>query len=197
MLFALVMSMLVNAAETKCTSPQYKSAVRQPPLSNCRLPLHQYWDGSGFSRAWKSQARMSFKPTKSRSMALKRVKVNEFRLFVDGMVVPSITEKPVTSLTAGSEIQCKSKQPSRSLKPGYPHWASLTYPAGSRLVIPTIWPTSSGHCWCMRWLLYVYCRIPGEKDKLSSPKMAGPTTQSHWCSTVHRSNKLHLPFKSL
>ena len=50
-------------------------------------------------------ARMSFKPTKSRSMVLKRGKVvDKFRFLVDGTAIPSIAEKPVTSL--GKTFDC-------------------------------------------------------------------------------------------
>lgn len=46
-----------------------------------------------------SWARMSFKPNKSRSMLLKRGKVvDKFYFQVDGIVIPSITEKSVWSL---------------------------------------------------------------------------------------------------
>lgn len=42
---------------------------------------------------------MSFKPNKSRSMVLKRGKVvDKFYFQVDGIVIPSITEKSVWSL---------------------------------------------------------------------------------------------------
>ncbi|TWW71597.1 hypothetical protein D4764_16G0000940 [Takifugu flavidus] len=42
---------------------------------------------------------MSFKPTKSRSMVLKKGKVvDNFRFSISGTVIPSITEQPVKSL---------------------------------------------------------------------------------------------------
>lgn len=48
---------------------------------------------------------MSFKPNKSRSIVLKRGKVvDKFYFQVDGIVIPSITEKPVRSL--GKVFDC-------------------------------------------------------------------------------------------
>lgn len=44
-------------------------------------------------------ARMTFKPSKSRSMVLKRGKVvDKFRFSISGTVIPTITEQPVKSL---------------------------------------------------------------------------------------------------
>lgn len=46
-----------------------------------------------------SWARMSFKPAKSRSLVLKKGKVvDEFQFSISGTPIPTISEKPVTSL---------------------------------------------------------------------------------------------------
>lgn len=46
-----------------------------------------------------SMARMSFKPSKSRAMVLKKRKVTDkFWFLLDGTEIPSITERPVKSL---------------------------------------------------------------------------------------------------
>lgn len=51
---------------------------------------------------------MSFKLTKSRSMFLKKVKVVDKLCFsVDSIRIPSVTEKPVTSL--GKAFNCNLK----------------------------------------------------------------------------------------
>lgn len=51
---------------------------------------------------------MSFKPNKSRSMVLKREKVvDKFHFQVYGIVIPSMTEKPVRSL--GKVFDCSLK----------------------------------------------------------------------------------------
>ncbi|KAK2918194.1 hypothetical protein Q8A73_004940 [Channa argus] len=65
-------------------------------------------------------ARMSFKPKKSRSMVLKRGKiVDKFCFSVDDVLIPTINDKPVTSLgkvfdCSLTETQRQSNQPSRS-----------------------------------------------------------------------------------
>lgn len=52
-----------------------------------------------------SWARMSFKPSKSRALVIKKGKVNDrFRFLLDGTVIPSITERPVKSL--GKVFDC-------------------------------------------------------------------------------------------
>lgn len=73
------------------------------------LTLHQCLDAGGSFRTWRSSlARMSFKLTKSRSMFLKKVKVVDKLCFsVDSMRIPSVTEKPVTSL--GKAFNCNLK----------------------------------------------------------------------------------------
>lgn len=114
-LFALAMNMVVKAAETECRGPLSKSGVRQPPIrafmddltvTTTSVPGCR-WILQGLERLirW---ARMSFKPSKSRSMVLKRGKiVDRFQFRVDGITIPSITEKPVTSL--GKTFDCSLK----------------------------------------------------------------------------------------
>ncbi|TWW59294.1 hypothetical protein D4764_06G0008240, partial [Takifugu flavidus] len=104
-LFVLAMNMVVKAAEVECRGPLSRSGVRQPPIRaymddltvttsvpGCR------WILQGLERLilW---ARMSFKPTMSRSMVLKKGKVvDKFRFSISGTIIPSITEQPVKSL---------------------------------------------------------------------------------------------------
>ncbi|XP_038131552.1 uncharacterized protein LOC119776958 [Cyprinodon tularosa] len=105
-LFALSMNMLVKAAEVECRGPLSRSGIRQPPIraymddltvtstsvTGCR------WLLRGLERimAW---ARMIFKPAKSRSLVLRKGKVEDkYRFCVDGVPIPTVSEKPVKSL---------------------------------------------------------------------------------------------------
>ncbi|XP_035990671.1 uncharacterized protein LOC118562404 [Fundulus heteroclitus] len=105
-LFSLAMNMVVKSAEVECRGPLTKSGVRQPPIRaymddltvttasvpGCRWILH----GLEKLISW---ARMSFNPSKSRSMVLKKGKVmDKFRFSISGTVIPTITEQPVKSL---------------------------------------------------------------------------------------------------
>jgi len=114
-LFALAMNMLVKAAEVQCRGPLTKSGVRQPPIrafmddltvTTPHVPGAR-WILKGLEEitTW---ARMCFKPTKSRSLVLKKGKVsNKFRFTLGTTQVPSITEKPVKSL--GKVFDCSLK----------------------------------------------------------------------------------------
>nr|XP_055028991.1 uncharacterized protein LOC129418090 [Misgurnus anguillicaudatus]XP_055035306.1 uncharacterized protein LOC129423146 [Misgurnus anguillicaudatus] len=105
-LFSLAMSMLVKAAEVECRGPLSRSGIRQPPIraymddltvtstsvAGCR------WLLRGLERitAW---ARMMFKPAKSRSLVLRKGRVEDkHRFYVDGVIIPTVSEKPVKSL---------------------------------------------------------------------------------------------------
>lgn len=114
-LFALAMNMVVKAAEVECRGPLTRSGVRQPPIRaymddltirtssvpGCR------WILQGLERLI-SWARMSFKPSKSRSMVLKKGKVTDkFRFSISGTIIPSITEQPVKSLGKLSDSSLK------------------------------------------------------------------------------------------
>ncbi|XP_053183947.1 LOW QUALITY PROTEIN: uncharacterized protein LOC128367182 [Scomber japonicus] len=209
-LFALAMNMLVKAAETECRGPLSKSGIRQPPIrafmddlsvTTTSVPGCR-WILQGLVKLI-SWARMSFKPTKSRSMVLKRGKVvDKFRFFVDGAVIPSITEKPVTSL--GKVFDCslrdtasvqttikrletwlstvdKSGLPGRFKAWLYQHgilprilWPLLVYEV-TMSIVETLERKIS--CYLRRWL--------GLPRSLTSAALYG------------RSNKLQLPINSL
>lgn len=104
--------MLVKAAETECRDPCPGLEFDSPPIQTFMDDLTVTtasvpgcrWILQGLEKliCWTG---MSFKPTKSSSMVLKRGKVvDKFHFFVDGVVRPSITEKPVTSL--GKVFNC-------------------------------------------------------------------------------------------
>lgn len=146
---------------------------------------------------------MSFKPSKSRSMVLKKGKVDDkFRFNIAGTPIPSITEKPVKSLgkmfdstlrdTTSIKSTCAEwdswlKAVERSGLPGkfkawlYPHgilprvlWPLLIY----EVPLSTVESLERNvSCYLRRWL--------GLPKSLSSIALYG------------NSNKLQLPLKSL
>ncbi|XP_049336392.1 uncharacterized protein LOC125802421 [Astyanax mexicanus] len=105
-LFSLAMNMVVKSAEVECRGPLTKSGVRQPPIrafmddltvTTTSVPGCR-WILQGLEKLM-TWARMSFKPSKSRSMVLKKGKViDKFRFSISGTVIPTITEQPVKSL---------------------------------------------------------------------------------------------------
>ena len=85
-----------------------KSGVRQPPIraymddltiTTTSVPVsRRILQGLEGLTTW---ARMSFKPSKSRSMVLKKGKVvDKFCFSISGTVIPTIMEQPVKSLSS-------------------------------------------------------------------------------------------------
>lgn len=105
-LFALAMNMLVKSAEVQCRGPLTKSEVKQPPIRALMDDLtvttksvpRCRWILKGLEEMI-SWARMSFKPTKLRSLVLKKGKVTDKYFFSQGTIkIPSLTDAPVKSL---------------------------------------------------------------------------------------------------
>ncbi|XP_063056078.1 uncharacterized protein LOC134450153 [Engraulis encrasicolus] len=209
-LFSLAMNMLTKSAEPECRGPRMNSGQRQPPIRafmddltvttesvpGCR------WILKGLEKMME-WARMRFKPAKSRSMVLRRGKVEDkFRFNITGTAIPTITEKPVKSLgkvfdsslkdatsiqTTCAELEGWLKAVDKSGLPGkfkawvYQHgilprilWPLLVY-AVPVSTVETLERKVSNHL--RRWL--------GLPKSLSSIALYG------------RNNKLQLPFKSL
>lgn len=105
-LFAVAMNMIVKSAEPECRGPQSRGGVRQPPIRAFMDDLTVTTESVPGGR-WILQgleklirwARMEFKPTKSRSLVLKKGKVTEkFHFSIKGAKIPSLSEQPVKSL---------------------------------------------------------------------------------------------------
>lgn len=106
MLFALAMDMLIKAAEVECRGPLSRSGIRQPPIRAYMDDLTVtatsvagcHWLLQGLERLF-TWARMVFKPAESRSLVLRKVKVEDkYRLSLAGALIPSVSKKPVESL---------------------------------------------------------------------------------------------------
>lgn len=105
-LFALAMNMLVKSTEPECRGPKSRSGIRQPPIQAIMVNLTVTtecvpggrWILSGIQRlmGW---ARMSFKPTKSRSLVLEKGKVGDkFHFSISATPIPTISEVPAKNL---------------------------------------------------------------------------------------------------
>ncbi|XP_049324773.1 uncharacterized protein LOC125789951 [Astyanax mexicanus] len=209
-LFALAMSMLVKAAETECRGPLSKSGVRQPPIrafmddltvTTTSVPGCR-WILQGLEKLI-SWARMSFKPSKSRSMVLKRGKVlDKFRFSVNGVVIPSITEKPVTSL--GKVFNCSLRDTAsvQSTIKKLEAWLSTVDKSG----LPgkfKAWLYQHGILPRILWPLLVYevtmSTVETMERKISSylRRWLGLPRSLTSAALYGKSNKLQLPFSSL
>lgn len=100
------MSMLVKAAEVECRGPLSRSSIHQSPFQAYMDHLTVtatsvagcHWLLQGLERLF-TWARMVFKPAKSRSLVLRKVKVEDkYRFSLAGALIPSVSEKPVKSL---------------------------------------------------------------------------------------------------
>ena len=104
-LFALAMNMLVKSAEVECRGPVSNTGVRQPPIraymddltvttpsvTGCRWLLR----GLEQQIKW---ARMNFKPSKCRSVVIKRGHVVRHHFTIEGRAIPTLADEPVKSL---------------------------------------------------------------------------------------------------
>jgi hypothetical protein len=105
-LFAAAMNLLAKSAERVSRGPVMASGRKQPPTRafmddmtvTAKTVVEGRWMLEDLERiiTW---ARMSFKPAKSRSLVLKKGKVQDRVKFrVGGQVIPTISEQPVKSL---------------------------------------------------------------------------------------------------
>ena len=209
-LFALAMSMLVKAAETECRGPLSKSGVRQPPIcafmddltvTTTSVPGCR-WILQGLEKLirW---ARMSFKPTKSRSMVLKRGKVvDRFRFFVDGTAIPAITEKPVTSLGKTFDCSLRDTASIQATITKLETWLSVVDKSGLAGRFKA-WLYQHGILPRILWPLLVYevtiSTVETLERKISSylRRWLGLPRSLTSAALYSRRNKLQLPFSSL
>lgn len=103
-LFSLAMNMIVKSAGLECRGPKIRTKIRDPAaphkstvkttsVPGCKCLLQ----GLVKLILW---AKICFKPTKSRSLVLKKGKVaNHFCFMLGGIKIPTMTEKPVKSLS--------------------------------------------------------------------------------------------------
>lgn len=105
-IFAAAMNLVVKSAERLSRGPVMMSGTQQPPTGafmddmtvTAKTPVEGRWMLEDLERlvAW---ARMRFKPQKSRSLVLKKGKVqSSFKFRVAGQVIPTVSEQPIKSL---------------------------------------------------------------------------------------------------
>ncbi|XP_076860736.1 uncharacterized protein LOC143513938 [Brachyhypopomus gauderio] len=209
-LFALAMNMMVKAAEVECRGPLSKSGMRQPPIrafmddltvtattvTGCR------WLLQGLERiiTW---ARMMFKPAKSRSLVLRKGKVVEkYRFYLDGVLIPSVTEKPIKSLGKIYDSTLKDKVAVQSTHAELKRWLSAVDKSG----LPgrfKAWIYQHGILPRLLWPLLVYevptTMVEGFERNISQylRRWLGLPKSLSSIALYGNSNKLQLPFSGL
>lgn len=116
-LFSLAMNMLVKSAEPECRGLKSKSGIRQPLIRAFMDDLTvttesvpgARWILKGLEKLMKC-ARMSFKPSKSRSVVLRKGKViGKSSFSIENTTIPTITENSVKSLGKTFNAALKDK----------------------------------------------------------------------------------------
>ncbi len=202
--------MLIKSAEPECRVPKMKSAQCQPPIRafmddltvtresvpGCR------WILKGLEKLME-WARMRFKPAKSRSMVLRRGKVDDkSRFSVTGATIPTVTEKPVKSLGKVFDSTLRDAASIQSTCTELDRWLKSVDWSG----LPgkfKAWLYQHGILSRILWPLLVYevpiSTVETLERKVSSHlrKWLGlPKSLSSIALYGHR-NKLQLPLKSL
>nr|XP_057943465.1 uncharacterized protein LOC131138512 [Doryrhamphus excisus] len=209
-LFALAMNMLVKAAEVECRGPLSKSGIRQPPIrafmddltvtatsvTGCRWLLR----GLERSIIW---ARMMFKPAKSRSLVLRKGKVEDKHRFnLNGVPIPSVSEKPVKSLGKIFDSTLKDKAAVQSANAELKTWLSVVDKSG----LPgkfKAWIYQHGILPRLLWPLLIYevpvSIVEGFERNISQylRRWLGLPKSLSSIALYGNTNKLQLPFTGL
>ncbi len=183
------MNMVVKSAEVECRGPLTKSGIRQPPIrvymdvltiTTTSVPGSR-WILQGLERVitW---ARMSFKPSKSRSMVLKKGKVvDKFHFSVSGTVIPTITEQPVkslgSSLTPAWKTLPPSRTPTKNLELGSPRLTSPVYLVDLKPGSTSIYPAPSLVAHADLCSPNDNSWVPRKEDQWLSSEVARPSPQ--------------------
>ncbi|XP_053391239.1 uncharacterized protein LOC128554051 [Mercenaria mercenaria] len=129
-LFSVAMNLLVKTAGKMSRGPITISGIRQPPT---RAFMHDMtitaksvpegrWMLEDLGRLI-SWSRMKFKPAKSRSLVLKKGKVQDrFRFRVNGELIPTVTEQPVKSLGKWFRRSLSDKESVREMRQQCEDW---------------------------------------------------------------------------
>ncbi|XP_053332775.1 uncharacterized protein LOC128506382 [Clarias gariepinus] len=210
MLFSLAMNMLTKSAESECRGPRMNSGQRQPSIRafmddltvttesvpGCR------WILKGLEKLME-WARMHFKPSKSRSMVLKKGKVDDkFRFYIKGIAIPTISEKPVKSLGKVFDSSLKDSSSIQSTCAELDGWLKSVDKSG----LPgkfKAWVYQHGILPRILWPLLIYS-VPISTVEILERKVSNhlrrwlglPKSLSS-IALYGRNNILQLPFKSL
>ncbi|XP_049337547.1 uncharacterized protein LOC125802987 [Astyanax mexicanus] len=209
-LFALAMNMMVKAAEVECRGPLSRSGIRQPPIrafmddltvtattvTGCR------WLLRGLERII-TLARMMFKPGKSRSLVLRKGRVVEkYRFNLDGVLIPSVSEKPVKSLGKIFDSTLKDKAAVQSTQAELKSWLSAVEKSG----LPgkfKAWIYQHGILPRILWPLLIYevpiTIVEGWERNISQylRRWLGLPKSLSSIALYGHTNKLQLPFTGL
>ena len=104
-LFSAAMNLMVKSVEKMSRGPWMRAGVRQPPVRafmddmtvSTKTIIEARWTLKEIEDIihW---ARMKIKPTKSRSLVLKKGKISEQKFQIGDEIIPTVSEKPVKCL---------------------------------------------------------------------------------------------------
>lgn len=98
-------------------------------------------------------ARMEFKPSKSRSLVIRRGRVQDrFRFKIGGDTIPTVKEKPVKILGKWYRAELNDRESVKEMLTQADTWMRAAYLASVRPGATSMGysPDSFGHCWYMR-----------------------------------------------
>ena len=208
-LFASAMNLLIKSVERSSRGP-VTGIVRQPPVRafmddmtvTAKTVTEGRWMLEDLSRVitW---ARMKFKPAKSRSLVLKKGKVdNRYRFRVGEETIPTVSEKPVKSLGKWFDSTLRDTQNNKAVLDQVAEWMLKVEKSG----LPgkyKAWCFQHGVLPRLLWPLLVY-EIPLTTVETMEKKTT--TYLRRWLgvppcfSSAHffgRSNKLRTPLSSI
>lgn len=104
-LFAAAMNLLVKSTEKMSRGPWMRAGIRQPPVRafmddmtiSTKTAIEARWTLKEIEELI-SWARMKIKPSKSRSLVLKKGRVTNYDFQLGQEIIPSVSEKPVKCL---------------------------------------------------------------------------------------------------
>ncbi|NJK32032.1 MAG: hypothetical protein HC927_06195 [Deltaproteobacteria bacterium] len=137
-LFSAAMNLIVKSVEKMSHGPVTISGVCHPPtrafMDDMKITARSVPEGRWMLEDLErliSWARMKFKPAKSRSLVLKKGKVQDrFRFKIQGERVPTVTEQPVKSLGKWFRSSLSDKDSMKEMRQQVDGWMNAVDKSG-------------------------------------------------------------------
>jgi hypothetical protein len=209
-LFAAAMNLLVKSAEKTSRGPVTVSGVKQPPtrafMDDMTITAKSVVEGRWMLEDLEhliTWARMEFKPAKSRSLVLKKGRVQDrFRFRVAGQMIPTVTEQPVKSLGKWFTASLNDQQSIREMTETAEKWMQKIEKSGLPGKFKS-WCYQHGVLPRLLWPLLMY-EVPTTTVERLEKKISGylrrwlGVPRSFSSIGLYSSNsKLQLPIKAL
>ena len=209
-LFAAAMYLVVRSAEKSSRGPVTTTKIKQPPVRAFMDDL-TITTKSVIEARWTLQelecvikwARMKFKPVKSRSLVIKKGKVEDrFKFKIGNNTIPTVTEKPVKSLGKVFDKTLNDRDAIKEMVKQLKEWMEKVDKSG----LPgkfKAWCYQHGVLPRLLWPLLVYevpATIAEVLEKVVSKylrKWLGVPRSFSSINLYGKENKLQLPFKGV